>query len=367
VRNGQYVAQGEVLIELDTRRQQGELDFTQAQLFELQARQSRLKAEQGDLQSVRFDPSLVKQSRVNASFASLLDGQRQLFQATRRTIAIETTKLENQKQQIAAQISGIDAQEMALIRQLELIAQELATQQSLRARKLTSASAVTALERQQASLRGSLGEVASNRAAARQRLIETDLELGRLVSRHLEKGVATARDLDAPIRQYQRDLRALREEITQAQVRAPVSGIVYGMTLRTARAVLRPAEPLLYLIPQDRPLIVAMRVSPKHIDQVALGQKTKLRLSALDQRVTPEVWGRITRLSADAIPDEAGGEAYFRAEMVLPAEELGRLPTGVRLLPGMPVEAFIRTGERSPIAYMVKPVADYLARAFRES
>ncbi|MBM1690561.1 HlyD family type I secretion periplasmic adaptor subunit [Sulfitobacter geojensis] len=367
VRNGQYVAQGEVLIELDTRRQQGELDFTQAQLFELQARQSRLKAEQSDLQAVRFDPALVKQSRGNASFASLLDGQRQLFQATRRTIAIETTKLENQKQQIAAQISGIDAQEMALIRQLELIAQELATQQSLRARKLTSASAVTALERQQASLRGSLGEVTANRAAARQRLIETGLELRRLVSRHLEKGVATARDLDAPIRQYQRDLRALRAEIAQAQVRAPVSGIVYGMTLRTTRSVLRPAEPLLYLIPQDRPLIVAMRVSPKHIDQVALGQKTKLRLSALDQRLTPEVWGRITQLSADAIADEAGGEAYFRAEMVLPAEELGRLPPGVRLLPGMPVEAFIRTGERSPMAYMVKPVADYFARAFRES
>jgi HlyD family secretion protein len=367
VRNGQYVTQDDVLVELDTSRQQGELAFAQAQLFELQARQSRLRAEQAELQTVSFDPTLIAQSRGNPSLEILLDGQRQLFQATRRTIAIESTKLENQKQQIKAQIKGIDAQEIALIRQLELIEQELVTQKSLWARKLTSASAVIDLERQQASMSGSLGEVMANRAAAAQRLIETDLELGRLMSRHLEKGVATARDLDAPIRQYQRDVHALHAEIAQAQVRAPVSGIVYGMTLRTARAVLRPAEPLLYLIPQDRPLIVAMRVSPSHIDQVALGQTVKLRLSALDQRLTPEVWGRITQLSADAIADEAGGEAFYRAEMVLASDELQRIPEGVRLLPGMPVEAFIRTGERSPMAYMIKPVADYFARAFRES
>lgn len=367
VRDGQYVAQGDVLVLLDTSRQQGEWVFAQAQLFELEARQDRLKSEQSELEAVDFNPALLGQSMGNPALRALLDGQRALFQATRRSIAIESTKLKNRKQQITAQINGIDAQEVALTRQLELLAQELDAQRALRARKLTSAGAVITLERQEASLSGSLGETLANRTAAVQRLMETDLELVRLRRNHLEKSVTTARDLDAPIRQYRRDLGALRDEIAQARIRAPVSGIVYGMTLGTAREVLRPAEPLLYLIPQDRPLIVAMRVSPRHIDQVVQGQNVKLRLSAMDQRLTPELWGQITRISADAIADDAGGQAYYRAEMVLPAEELQRLPHGARLLPGMPVEAFIRTGERSPMAYMVKPMTDYFARAFRES
>ncbi|MGC1503337.1 MAG: HlyD family type I secretion periplasmic adaptor subunit [Sulfitobacter sp.] len=367
VRDGQYVEQGDVLVLLDSSRQQRELGFAQAQLFELVARHERLKAEQADLQTVVFDPELIEESKRDPALGAVLEGQLALFHATRRNIAIESTKLENRKQQIAAQISGIDAQERALIRQLDLISQELVPQRSLRERKLTSAGAVIELEREEARLRGSLGEAMANRAAAAQRLIETDIELARLSTNHLEKSVATARDLDAPIRQYRRDLRALHAEIERAQIRAPVSGIVYGMTLRTARAVLRPAEPLLFLIPQDRPLIVAMRVPPKHIDQVALGQRVKLRLSSLDQRLTPEVWGRITRLSADAIADDASGQTFYRAEMVLTAEELERLPDDVRLLPGMPVEAFIRTGQRSPMTYMLKPVTDYFARAFRES
>ncbi|MDF3414712.1 HlyD family type I secretion periplasmic adaptor subunit [Sulfitobacter sp. M57] len=367
VQDGQLVTQGDIMVVLDTRRQQRELAFAQAQLFEHVARQNRLRSEQAGHQTIVFDPWLLAQGLDDPALMALLEGQRALFQASLRTIAIERTKLENRKQQIAAQLTGIAAQKQAVLRQLDLIAQELTTQRALRTRKLTSAGSVIALERQEANLNGTLGEVTANQAAARQRLVETDLELGRLVLRHLEKGAATARDLDAPVRQYRRDIRALADEIAQARIRAPVSGVVYGLTLHSAQAVLRPAEPLLYLIPQDRPLIVAMQVAPQQIDQVRLGQHVKLRLSALDQRLTPEVQGRISRLSADAIIDEGGGPTFYRAEVVLPAAALEQLPKGVRLLPGMPVEAFIRTGERSPMAYMIKPVADYFARALRES
>ena len=212
-----------------------------------------------------------------------------------------------------------------------------------------------------------MGELAASQAAARERLVETDLEMGRIVTRHIEKGIAKSHDLDGPLRQYARDARALRDEIALSEIRAPVSGIVYGMRVRTTRAVLRSAEPVLYLIPQDRPLIVAIRVPLRHIDQVAVGQVVKLRLSAFDQNVTPEVWGRVTQLSADAIEDEASGQSFYRAEMELPAKELDKLPEGIELLPGMPVEAFIRTGEHSPLVYLLKPVKDYFARALRES
>ena len=172
-------------------------------------------------------------------------------------------------------------------------------------------------------------------------MLKADIELKGLVNRHLEKWLAAARDLDAPIRQYNLDVTALQHQIAQADVCSPVSGIVYDMNVR-------PAEPLLYLIPQDRPLIVVMQVEPRHIDQVALGQKVKLRLSVLDQRTTPEVWGRITQPLADAIRDEATGAPFYRAEMVLTADELERRPAFVTLLPGMPVEAFrLRRSSRS--------------------
>lgn len=137
--------------------------------------------------------------------------------------------------------------------------------------------------------------------------------------------------------------------------------------MRTPRAVVRPAEPLLYLVPQDRPLVVAAWVDLIHIDQLRTGQDVTLRLSALDQRNTPELYGRVIQISADAFEDEATGQSYYRAEIVLNAGELDKLPPCTFLIPSMPVEAFIRTGYRTPLAYLIKPTADYFARAFRES
>ncbi len=366
-RDGQYVAAGEILVRLEAARQRAELAFAEAQLFEIIARQNRLHAEQVQREEVIFDPALIRQSADDLALQALLVGQRQLFHATRLGIQNETSKLESRKDQIAAQISGIESQQSALLRQLEITGIELANQRALYERRLTPATAVMELEREEARLGGNLGELAASQAASRERLVETDLEIVRLVTQHIEQGIAKSRDLDGPRRQYARDARALRDEIALAEIRAPVSGIVYGMRVRTTRAVLRPAEPVLYLIPQDRPLIVAMRVPLGDIDQVAVGQAVKLRLSALDQDFTPEIWGRITQLSADAIEDEASGQSFYRVEMELPADELAKLPEGTDLLPGMPVEAFIRTGEHSPWVYLLKPVTDYFARALRES
>ncbi|HCQ59300.1 MAG TPA: HlyD family type I secretion periplasmic adaptor subunit, partial [Sulfitobacter sp.] len=156
-------------------------------------------------------------------------------------------------------------------------------------------------------------------------------------------------------------------EIDRLDIRAPVSGVIYGMQIQTPRSVVRAAEPLMYLVPQDRPLIIAARVQTIHIDQVAVGQEVNLRLSALNQRTTPELVGKVLQVSADSIDDDATGQTYYRAEIALNPGEINKLKEGTVLLPGMPVEAFIRTGERSPMAYLLKPMADYFARAFRES
>ncbi|MCI5042365.1 MAG: HlyD family secretion protein, partial [Donghicola eburneus] len=133
------------------------------------------------------------------------------------------------------------------------------------------------------------------------------------------------------------------------------------------RSVIRPADPLLYLIPQDRPLVITAQVPTIHIDKLLLGQDVTLRFAALDQRTTPELFGHVVKISADAFEDEQTRASYYRTEILLNDGELARLPEGTSLIPGMPVETFIRTADRTPLVYLTKPLTDYFAKAFRES
>jgi HlyD family secretion protein len=151
------------------------------------------------------------------------------------------------------------------------------------------------------------------------------------------------------------------------EIRAPVGGVIYGLAVFTPRSVIRPADPVMFIVPQDRPLVIAAQIEPIHIDQLFVQQDVSLRFSALDQRTTPELFGRVVQISADAFEDQASKVRYYRAEIVMNEGEAARLPQGTALIPGMPVEAFIRTQDRTPLAYLVKPFTDYFAKAFRES
>lgn len=130
--------------------------------------------------------------------------------------------------------------------------------------------------------------------------------------------------------------------------------------------MIRPAEPVLYLVPQDRLLVVAAQVAPINIDEIYVGQSVSLRFSALDQRETPELFGIVVLISADSFEDENSRQPYYRAEIELKEGEIEKLPEGVVLVPGMPVESYIRTADHSPLTYLVKPLADYFVKAFRE-
>ena len=160
--------------------------------------------------------------------------------------------------------------------------------------------------------------------------------------------------------------RALKEQLAQLEIKAPVSGIVYGLQVFALRAVIRAAEPVLYIVPQDRPLVVAAQVAPIYIDQLSIGQAVFLRFSALDQNITPELLGQVTQISADTFQNDAAGGSYYRVEIALTRGETARLPQGVSLRPGMPVETYIKTNDRSPLTYLIKPLSNYFAKAFRE-
>ena len=161
--------------------------------------------------------------------------------------------------------------------------------------------------------------------------------------------------------------RALLGRLNRLDIRAPVSGIIYSKQVFTPRSVIRAADPVMYLIPQDRPLVVAAQVEPIHVDQVFVSQEVVVRFSAFDSRTTPELFGTVVQVSADAFTDERSQRTYYRAEIRLSEDEIAKLPEGLVMIPGMPVEAFIRTEDRTPLAYLVKPLSDYFAKAFRES
>lgn len=364
---GEKVEAGQLLIQLDGVELRSQLAITEGQLFELMARRGRLEAERDGTDELSFEPELVEAAAEDADVAELIDGQTNLFQARRASTEQEIDQLSKRAGQTLSQIEGIEAQEASLAEQLALIEEELSNQKSLFDRGLAPAATVLNLQREAARLNGQLGELAASKAQAEGRITELDIERIKLGTRLREEAITRLRDLRYRELELMEQRNALRGELDRMDIRAPVSGIVYGLQIRTPRSVVRAAEPLMYLVPQDRPLVIAARVDLIHIDQLISGQDVTLRLSALDQRNTPELYGQVIQISADAFEDEATGQSYYRAEIILNPGEMAKLPEGTILIPGMPVEAFIRTGDRTPIAYLVKPLADYFTRAFRES
>jgi len=367
VDEGDLVKAGDLLLQLDPQQAESELVLIEGQLFELMARRGRLEAQRDGRETIVFPPVLVEVGAANADAQELMTGQTNLFDARRDSVDREIEQLAKQRNQIEEQIKGITAQEVALATQLDLIQQQLTSQQQLLDRGLAQAATVLSLQREQARLTGQIGELVASRAQAEGRITEIEIVGLKLGTAGREEAITQLREIRFRELSLVEQRRALLGTIDRLDIRAPVSGIIYAMQVTTPRSVIRSAEPLMFLIPQDRPLVIAAQVNPTNIDEISVGQEVNLRLSSLDQRTTPELKGQVILISADALDDEVTGEKYFRAEISLSPGEAERLPEGTRLLPGMPVDAFIKTGDRSPLTYLLKPVTDYFVGAWRES
>lgn len=365
VNEGDFVEAGALLIRLDATDLRSELSIVESQLFELLARRARLEAERDGADTIVFDPLIAASAAPDV--VELREGQARLFAARRETLDRETEQLTRRREQIGNQIDGIRAQQEALLEQLALIDEELANQQALLDRGLAQASRVLGLRRERANLAGRAGEFAASAAQAEGRITEIDIEILKLTTQLREDAITRLRDINYSELELRERRRTLNDRLDRLDIRAPVSGIVYGKRVFAPRSVIKSADPLLFLIPQDRPLVIASEVPPIHIDQIFVGQEVLLRFSAFDQRRTPELTGRVVQISADAFQDESTNVSFYRAEIVLSEDQQARLPGDMTLLPGMPVEAFIRTDDRTPLAYLIKPLADYFAKAFRES
>lgn len=366
VTEGATVAAGDPLIRLDGTLVQTELAIVEGQYFELLARRGRLEAERADAEKIGFPDILVTAAKDDPEVKALMDGQESLFIAKRDTIAQSLDQLTKQDEQVADQIEGLDAQKSALERQKELLSEELKDQRTLLDKGLAQAPRVLALEREAANLEGRLGETVALRAQAETRRTEIAVQRLRLTAERRETAETELRDQGYRELELAERRRALTEQINRLDIRAPVSGVVHELKVTTPRSVIRPAEPVMFLIPQDRPLIIAARVVPIHVDEVRPGMEVKLRLPAFNARTTPEIDGTLLRVSPDAVLDEATRTSYYRAEVTIPPEQMAKLGD-LALIPGMPVEVYVQTGERSPMAYLMKPLTDYFARAFRDN
>ncbi len=359
-RDGDTVDAGALLIRLDDTLLRSELAVAELQLVELGARRVRLEAERDGAEAPVFPDATSDEYRAQ------IQGQAKLFEARLESLERRNGQILERIAQTGNQIAGAEAQLKALAIQEELITDELTDAESLLEKGLIQSQRVSTLRREAARLAGEIGRLTSDTAQFRGQIAELEIERLQLSTDRREQAISELRDIQFRELELIEQRQSLSERLSRLEVRAPVSGIVYGSTVFAQKAVIQPAEPLMYVIPQDQPLIVTARVDAIHIDQVHVGQTATLRFSAFNQRLTPEVTGQVTSVSADVIQDEVTGLNYYSVEVVPLTEELPKLE-GQELLPGMPVETFLRTDDRTPLSYLTKPLTDYFGRSFRES
>jgi HlyD family type I secretion membrane fusion protein len=363
-RDGAVVQAGDVLIRLDGTSLRSERAVIRDQLSEHVARIARLNAEQADAEEVEFPVELLNAATNSPETQRMIDGHRELFNARNASMQRTDEQLREQIAQIENQIVGLESQHGALIEQQDLVRADLDGQESLLERGLIQRSMVTTQQRELASIIGDIGEIEAEIARSRGEIAALSIERLKLETTRREEAIAELRDLRAAELELRERLRNLDETLARLDIRAPMSGVVHGSQVFAVKSVVQGGEPLMYIIPQDQPLVVAVRLQPINVDEVLIGQSAGLRFTAFDQRQTPEIPAYVAELSADVLTDEATGQTFYRA--VLTPEEGQIEGLGQTLVPGMPVEAYIHTGDRSPLAYLTKPLTDYFTRAMRE-
>ncbi|GHA59378.1 HlyD family type I secretion periplasmic adaptor subunit [Amylibacter ulvae] len=366
VKDGDSVDAGDVLIRFDDRFLSSQIALIESQLAEVSARKARLTAMQDEQETISFPKSLLERANQKPEVNDIVEGQRRLFFAQRESMQKEEQQLEERKGQIKIQIGGTEAQLASTEKQIEFVELELKDQQDLLAKGLAQATRVLSLQRELARLQGTVGELQSAIAGGAAQMIETDIQILRLGTAQREQAISELREMEVRELEFIDQLFSARETLSRLDVRAPVAGVVYGMQVFALRSVVRAADPIMYIIPQDQPFVIQSKVEAIHVDQVHIGQEAALRFSTFDLRTTPEIYGTVARVSADVFQDEITGVSYYSADILPKEGELEKLGD-VELLPGMPVEAFIKTDERTPVSYLIKPLADYFNRAFREN
>ncbi len=364
VRDGYRVKAGDVLVRLDDTQTRAALGIVTKALDELAARRARNEAERDDAGTIEFPAELLARTD-DPDVAKLVHGEERLFEARRSARFGKARQLRERIGQLLEQVQGLADQLTAKRKEIELIGQELKGVRELWQKNLIQMGRVTALERDAARLEGERGALVSTIAQTRGRVTETELQIDQ-IDQDLKSEVS--RDL-AEMRAKMSELGEKKigivDQLKRVEIRAPQDGVVHQSTIHTVGGVISNGEAIMLIVPEADVLALEARIAPQDIDQVRLGQRAILRFTAFNRRTTPEINGEVSRISADVSQEQRTGAAFYTIRVKIPESELERLK-GLRLVPGMPVESFIQTGERTVLSYLLKPLSDQFTKAWRE-
>jgi HlyD family secretion protein len=363
-RDGDRVKAGDVVIRLDETVARANLAMVAKSIDEMTARRARLEAERDGAKTIRFPAELVSRAD-QIDVADLVNGEQRLFDNRQEARAGQKSQLRERVAQLAEQIDGTKLQASAKADEIDLIASELTGVQELWKKNLVPITRVTSLKREETRLRGERGQLISTVAQAKGKISETELQIMQ-IDQDLRSEVSTElREVQAKIAEFVERKVAAEDQLKRIDIRAPQDGIVHQSTVHTIGGVIGPGDSLMLVMPEGDELSIEVKVAPQDIDQLRQGLDTMLRLSAFNQRTTPEIKGHVTRIAADLVTDERSGLSHYPVRIAISEGERDRLGSA-KLMPGMPVEGFIQTGYRTVFSYLTKPLADNMARAFRE-
>jgi HlyD family secretion protein len=357
------VDRGDLLLRLDRTQAQASLQVVSKQLDEVQARISRLIAERDGLDHLEIPPELSARTGDSA-LSGLLASEQSLFQARSGGRRSQTDLLHSRVVQLGEQIAGLDAQVDSKAKQLELIAGELVGVQDLYDKHLVPLARLTTLQREAARIEGERGQLVSAIAETKAKIGEAQLQIVRLdqdFKTDVVKELGETRAKEAEL--TERGVAA-RDTLSRIELRAPTSGVVQQLSVHTIGGVIRAGDVLMELVPDSDELLVEARLQPNDIDQVRSGQKAFVRFSAFNQRITPQLAGKVSYISPDISRDQHTNAPYYSVRVTLPEDE--HRIAGLQLVAGMPAEVFMQTGSRTMLSYLLKPILDQVRRAFVE-
>lgn len=364
VRDGTRVQAGDLLLRLDATQVRASLQMVSKQLDELRAKIARLMAERDGLAGMDVPAELASLSGDETA-KRLLASEVSLFKARLNARQSQKDLLQGRVAQLTEEISGLEAQIDSKAKQLELIAGELTGVQELYDKHLVPLARLTALQRESARIEGERGQLVSSIAETKSKIGETQLQMVRAEQDFRTDVVKDLGDAQGKEAELVERSVAARDVLDRIEIHAPVSGIVHQLAAHTIGGVIRPGDSIMEIVPDTEDLQVEARLQPKDIDQVHTGQMAFVRFTAFNQRVTPQLTGTVSYVSADTSREQQANAPFFTVRVVLSDQERRRL-AGQQLVPGMPAEVFMQTRSRTMMSYFFKPIADQMRRAFIE-
>jgi len=362
--DGDVVKAGDVVVRLDDTVTKANLAIVTKNLDGLWARGARLEAEQRGADKLTFPPMLTSRA-ADPDVKAVMASEAKLFDVRVNGRTGQKAQLRERIVQLNEEIAGLAAQEKAKDQEIELVQKELTGVSELYDKHLVQLSRLTTLQRDAARLSGERAQYIASRAQAKGKITETELQIIQVDKDMISDVSKDLRETNDKIGEFIERKVTAEDQLRRVDIRAPQDGMVLQSTVHTVGGVITAGDTVMLIVPQADDLQVEAKVNPQDIDKLQLGQKTLLRLSAFNQRTTPELNGVVTRVSPDVTTDQRTGQAYYTIRVSMPPEEIARLGD-VKMIPGMPVEAFVQTGERTLLSYLIKPLSDQLMRAFRE-